>query len=371
MRPVKYTYQPAHGDRRHFVDEADVAVVLERLPAELIERLTEVHFRDARRGRRVLGYTTNRGRREVTLSALPPRVSLTSYLRRSQSPTAFGAVRGTQWPTRAVRRFMLYDVLLHEIGHLQVVGRGKSRRFASETKAQDFAESLCRNLWSEPFEHPDPVHNAPSPEELERLRQDWPRAHAEYKRGLLHEVKGEFDLAAKHYDEAVRCYPDHALALEGLGVVLYFVSRSSVRSAVFLERAVQCDPALRDAHLYLALALGERGHEERARHHFERALRLFGNQPSVLATYGRMLGQWGHRDEGASLLERAARRAPDNWFVQFQYQAFLDQTDRREHGKQTFRKAPNPPLEGKVVDDRLFRWSRGTHLEYRYSASAE
>jgi tetratricopeptide (TPR) repeat protein len=42
---------------------------------------------------------------------------------------------------------MLYDVFLHELGHIQVVDRkAKStrRRFASETRAQEFAEHWCR-----------------------------------------------------------------------------------------------------------------------------------------------------------------------------------------------------------------------------------
>ena len=55
----------------------------------------------------------------------------------------------------------------HELGHIQVVdGKAKStrRRFASETSTQEFAEHWCRELWSRPFDHPDPVHNPPTPE---------------------------------------------------------------------------------------------------------------------------------------------------------------------------------------------------------------
>ena len=72
----------------------------------------------------------------------------------------------------AIRRFILYDVLLHEIGHLQVIHeRAKTdrRRFANETKAQEFAMYWCRKLWSEPFDHVDPFHNPPGAEELAAL----------------------------------------------------------------------------------------------------------------------------------------------------------------------------------------------------------
>ncbi len=56
-----------------------------------------------------------------------------------------------QWPPWAVRRFLIYDVLLHEIGHLQVVDPKASRlkrKFASETRAQEFADELRRTLYS-------------------------------------------------------------------------------------------------------------------------------------------------------------------------------------------------------------------------------
>jgi hypothetical protein len=64
---------------------------------------------------------------------------------------------------------MLYDVFLHELGHLQVVdsvATTERRKFAMETKAQEFAIGWCKRLWSEPFDHPDPVHNLPSEQEL-------------------------------------------------------------------------------------------------------------------------------------------------------------------------------------------------------------
>ncbi len=96
-------------------------------------------------------------------------MSLTRFLTKGQTPEQFGARRGTQWPPLAIRRFLLYDVFLHELGHLQVVDGDATtlrRKFAMETKAQEFAMAWCRRLWSEPFDHPDPVHNPPSEGEL-------------------------------------------------------------------------------------------------------------------------------------------------------------------------------------------------------------
>jgi hypothetical protein len=116
----------------------------------------------------VLGYV-NQGHREIALCALPPRIGLTAALVKGQSTEQFGAKRAQKWPALAIRRFMLYDVLLHEIGHLQIIDqdrRSSRLRFAREKLAQAFAMRWCKNLWSAQFPHDDPVHNAPCPEEL-------------------------------------------------------------------------------------------------------------------------------------------------------------------------------------------------------------
>jgi len=83
---------------------------------------------------------------------------------RGQSPELFGAERGRQWPEVAVRRYLLYDVVLHELGHLQVVDsrrRVGRRTPAGEKLAQQFADHCRDELWAAHFDHPDPVHNPP------------------------------------------------------------------------------------------------------------------------------------------------------------------------------------------------------------------
>src|SRR5438552_15582261 len=117
---VRFHVSRPGADRIHHVTEQDVRVVLSRLPVELWGHLRAVHFNDRSIGARTLGYVT-RGHREIALCALPPRMSLTRFLTIGQVPEAFGAKRGRQWSPLAIRRFMLYDTLLHELGHLQVI----------------------------------------------------------------------------------------------------------------------------------------------------------------------------------------------------------------------------------------------------------
>jgi hypothetical protein len=179
MRPIQYTTDRPQGTRRHYLARQDVETLLSRLPADAWSTLRAVHFNDRGAGCRKLGYVS-RGRSEIAICALPTRVSLSRFLigraanprLLRQSPLQFGAARGRQWPELAVRRFMLYDVFLHELGHLQTVlpdAREARRRFAGETKAQQFADYWRSVLWAKRFDDPDPVHNPPSAVELKQL----------------------------------------------------------------------------------------------------------------------------------------------------------------------------------------------------------
>jgi hypothetical protein len=164
---IKFTILPPRGDRVHYVTEEDIRIVLSRLPVELWRRLRTVHLNDQSRGPRVLGYV-NRGRCDIAICALPPRMSLTRALRKGLTPEQFGAKRGEKWPSLAIRRFMLYNVFLHELGHLQLINRDTRSlrlKYARERLAQEFAMHWCNELWSEPYPHPDPVHNPPVPAE--------------------------------------------------------------------------------------------------------------------------------------------------------------------------------------------------------------
>jgi hypothetical protein len=87
-----------------------------------------------------------------------------------QTPEQFGAKPGQKWPTLAIRRFLLYGVFLHELGHLQLIddqARSDRLKFARERRAEEFAVEWWNRLWSEPFAHPDSVHNPPAAGELD------------------------------------------------------------------------------------------------------------------------------------------------------------------------------------------------------------
>jgi tetratricopeptide (TPR) repeat protein len=373
MNKIKFTYHTPNGDRRHFVDEEDVKVLLSRLPQEIWKRLKVVHFNDQGWGRKRAGYTTRRGRKEIALCAFPPRISLSSYLRRSQNPGIFGAIRGSQWPTLAVRRFMLYDTFLHELGHLQVIDRkakNENRKFASETKAQDFAEFWCKKLWSEHFDHSDPVHNSPSQEEMEQLTKFWKEAHSEYKKGLIYEGKKRRDYAAIHYSKAAELYSSHALALEALGIFNYDTIHSSSRSVGLLQRAVDCDPTLHDANLFLGLAFAEEHKEAKAIHYLERAMRFSSRPSGTRAVYARVLANLGYFEEAKAMFQKAIKKSPKCPFVLKNYQIFLlhENNPEKDHN---IEKAASlfQEKDRKIIQDRISIYSRGLRIIYWHDLS--
>ena len=182
MPKIKFIHRKPESDRVHYITEKDVLVVLNRLPKDLWSALREIHFNDMgfrgiKNARLSPGYAVIGDRKKFSISicALPPRVSMSKFCIRKVSPRTFGAKRGKQWPRLAVRRFLLYDTFLHELGHLQLINpkaQSKRRKFASESKAQEFADYWRKQLWSKDFKHPDAVHNPPTKKELDALDED-------------------------------------------------------------------------------------------------------------------------------------------------------------------------------------------------------
>lgn len=153
-----------------YISQQDIEIVKQRIPKEFCTRLREIFIWGESYGVKQLGWVTKKGRRDVNLCVfLPYRVSLRQFLVKGQSALEFGTPIRGQWTPWAVRRFLLYDVFLHEIGHLQIIDSKNSnnnRKFASEPKAQEFADNLRRELWETQFDHLDPIHNSPQDDEL-------------------------------------------------------------------------------------------------------------------------------------------------------------------------------------------------------------
>ena len=146
--------------------------------------------------------TSDVGTREIGLCALPPRLVSPRSCGGASRPLGFGAVRGCQWPhSPCAGSCFTTCFCTSSVTFKSSNDAAKSRRrtVCQRYPCQDFAEHWCRELWSQPFDHPDPVHRPPSPEEIEALRDGWRPAHRAYKQGLLYEKR-------ERYEEAVSAF---------------------------------------------------------------------------------------------------------------------------------------------------------------------
>ena len=125
-----------------YISHDDVEIVTERIPKKFRSRLRDVFIHHESFGVRCLGSVRKRGRRDININAkLPYRVSLSRFLVKGQKASEFGTSARGQWTPWSVRRFLLYDVFLHELGHLQVVNPKSTnydRKFASENSSPKF-----------------------------------------------------------------------------------------------------------------------------------------------------------------------------------------------------------------------------------------
>ena len=174
MPALRFVVHPIRfGDRIYRVTPEEVRYVLNRLPKEVWGFVRTIYFRDAKGSRGCLGYASPKDS-SLTLTALPRRVSFAHYCERQECrPEEFGASFGRQWPDLAVRRFLLYYVLLHELGHLQRIPSGRT---PGERMAREFGHYWRDQLWSFPFaDSKDPVHMPPPLKEQRPAhpRVDW------------------------------------------------------------------------------------------------------------------------------------------------------------------------------------------------------
>jgi tetratricopeptide (TPR) repeat protein len=147
------------------------------------------------------------------------------------------------------------------------------------------------------FDHPDPVHNSPSSEEIASLAR-WGEAHAEYKRG--------------HFERALELCPLHSYALTQLAQDIVRDDDEARRRAVeLLDRALRCDPHYFDANLRMGWNCVHLGRYEDARRHIARAERHGPLSARQLSAVGDAYADWGFLFEAERLFQRALVREPD------------------------------------------------------------
>lgn len=186
------------GDLYRYVTKEDVLILLNRLPLKEYEHLKTVTF-DTCIGAYKFGYVSYKRVNGIVLCDQPQRMAMRGADAKRGHLTEYGGLNNIKWPTMAVRRYMLYNVFLHELRHTQIVKPNKKHiweKTPNEKLANEYSDHWRGTLYSQHFDHPDPVHNLPTEEEKEHLQKYWPLAMEHLQKG--HRYKGR-----KQYQEAM------------------------------------------------------------------------------------------------------------------------------------------------------------------------
>lgn len=165
LRPkINLVTSEGNGDGACSVSERDVQLILDRLPEESWNRFQIIHFSHPAKGVRWLGYV-HRGRKEITVSPLPPGVRRLRFLVRGGGER-HGAKRGGK--LRA-KRDILFDVRIDDLGRLQIIDEGgppMRLRALDPAPRPDHTDFWKLRVWSFEF----------TEEALDRLAQSeaWP-----------------------------------------------------------------------------------------------------------------------------------------------------------------------------------------------------
>jgi len=186
-------------------------------------------------------------------------------------------------------------------------------------------------------------------------------AEERYTAGI--EAKHDKDLAKarEHFQAALEINPDYPQACSELGALAY--SEGNFEEAVrLLRQAIALDSDQGNAHLFLALTLGELNEDDAAEPHFQKAI-LASHHPAVahaaygnylgvrkhphaerafqsaleidpgcvlaIRDYARLLASYGRVDEADLLFKKALRIDPDSAPTNLRYGRFLSCLDHR------------------------------------------
>jgi tetratricopeptide (TPR) repeat protein len=146
-------------------------------------------------------------------------------------------------------------------------------------------------------------------------------AYQQYLSGMFYRQKGRTDDVRKaldYYNQAVTLDPNFALAWVGVatttrsltlrGAIQPEVGAPAVRSAV--DKALQIDPTLADAHVALATIIHEEWDWAGAEREFRRAMELNPNLAEAHSSYATYLSTMGRQNDALSEIRRAQELDP-------------------------------------------------------------
>jgi len=136
-------------------------------------------------------------------------------------------------------------------------------------------------------------------------------AHNNLGELILNRPDGDLKEAARHFNEALRLKPDHAIAYSNLGVIAQKEGRFADAEAAHVA-AIRFQPIFPDAHYNLGIDLQTLGRTADARREYEEALRENPAHERARYNLGMLLQQTGEVDQAVDQLTTAVRANPNS-----------------------------------------------------------
>ena len=131
------------------------------------------------------------------------------------------------------------------------------------------------------------------------------------QQALFHHQTGRLSQAETLYRQILLTEPDHAEALNFLGLLAHQVGKSEI-GLELIGRALRCRPHYVEAYCNLGLIYHDQGKLEEAVENFRQALSLKPDYAEVLSNLGNALKDQGKLDEAEASFRRALSLMPDS-----------------------------------------------------------
>jgi TolB-like protein len=134
--------------------------------------------------------------------------------------------------------------------------------------------------------------------------------------GLSLGLMGRYEESFTEVMRAVRLDP-HSITFMILGTVLFFVARQYDQAVQQLEKALETDAGLAQAHSMLGLTYAFSSMSEPAIAHARKAVELSGEVPFFVGFLGDVYATAGHREEAEKILERLLELAKQRYVTPY------------------------------------------------------
>ena len=151
--------------------------------------------------------------------------------------------------------------------------------------------------------------------------------------------RSDYNSAESILRKCLELDPNHAKAYAKMGWWAYRKGVTKEESLRLLNKAIELDSSLADAHMYLGMVLGSLGRHDDAQAHFESSI-TYGDDPcQSRASYAKYLAENGQYSRAESLFKEALTYDNNSVFVLREYARLLSCLDHLREAARNFQRA--------------------------------